>query len=1208
MKKLIIPISTLLLMSTIKAQVQLPSGLASTTTENYIYTRTYLEAKTQSDASARQIQSVQFFDGLGRVKQVVGIKASPSGKDVVTPIVYDSFGRHTRDYLPVPQSGSQNGSIYPQNSSLVDFPVNDAAGMYTGEKAFSEKILENSPLDRIQQQVQVGNAWSNQPAKFDYDANLSNEVYQYITTTTWDGGATKSQLSLSSATVYAPGQLYKNTITDEDGNKTIEFKNGQGQLILVRKVSETVEIDTYYVYNEYNQLAFVLPPNAIHKPVTEDLLNSLCYQYRYDGKGRLVEKKLPGKGWEYMTYDKADRLIMTQDANMRASGKWMFNKYDKYSRVIFSGIANIGAQFTRQQVQNSIYQHIDNGRPATEERSSTGFNFEGMTINYTNSGYPGENIEKVYTINYYDTYPSGSPVFANTFSQPTLGDDISQTFSTKSLPTATYIKNIENDSWTKNYSYYDTKGRSIGSYSVNHLGGHTYVESQLDFSGVAKTTITKHSRLAMDPEVTIKETFDYDDQNRLLVHTHQVGSNPVEFLTQNKYNELSQLENKKVGGIAAAAPLQQMDFKYNIRGWMTKINDPANLNGKLFGYEVKYTSPVYSNVSSGRFNGNITEVDWRTSRDNILKRYNYKYDKLSRLTEGIYSEPDTSVPQNNYYNESTTYDLNGNIASLKRYRNAANVGAELIDNLSYVYTGNRLDTVTDSSLNHFGYPDTSGSLIHYDNNGNMTDHDDKRISEIAYNPLNLPNRIKKKTTIADRFGNYLMENISYLYRADGAKLHKDYSYFSGRNNNSVTTMTDYLDGFQYTGESSGIIFDPAPPTSVLQFVPTTEGYFDFVQNKYIYQYKDHLGNIRLAFYQGINNNAVVDRTNDYYPFGLTFGDNGVNIFGSLSPNYSYAYNGKEYQAETKMYDYGARMYMPELGRWGTVDPLAEKMTRYSPYNYVFNNPIRFIDPDGRRGTDWVGKTDVNGSTTWQWRADITNASDAAKNGFDSYSDGVTNNKYTSKSGSEVTLGTEGKWSEDFTDVNRARLGEAINNCNACKQLESVEKALFIGVPIAIATGGLGGFAVSGEMTASAVSARFLTDASVQAAANFNTNGGNLGSAIKNVNLTQSALAGAGVSYIGNAVVSTAINVNAADTKSVFTGGVSLGTYATQASLSIAGGAAVNGITSSPVFKSIVVGSYMSTTSTLGQTAGTAVANVLMNTPDYTRATLQNRVP
>ncbi|MGG7549803.1 DUF6443 domain-containing protein [Chryseobacterium arthrosphaerae] len=952
MKKILIPIG-ILVMGTVKSQLTpLPS------TENYIQAKTYLDYNgTQATKAA---ETVQYFDGLGRPKQMINVKASPLGRDVVTPVVYDQFGRQTRDYLPIPQSGTQNGTIYPQTSGMVNFPVSDAAGMYTGEKIYSEKVLENSPLDRIQQQIQVGNDWGAKPVKFEYAAvTVADGVRKFTTLTSWENGATKSVLGEN--WLYTDNQLYKNTVIDEDGNKTLEFKNGKGQTLMVRKEDGS---STYYVYNEYDQLAFVLPPMA---SMRGDIVSNttkhdeLCYQYRYDGRGRLVEKKLPGKGWESMVYDKQDRLVATQDAELKAKGQWLYTKYDQYGRVAITGLSTGGERITEQTLADL------QGSNNVMRISTVLFNRQSMDVYYDNPDTTYPNSSKWVTLlslNYYDSYPGYdfNPAFPTNTPEMTVltATPTSDGRSTKGLPVMSFVKNIEDDNWTRNYTYYNLKGRVIATHSINHLVGYTRTETKLDFAGLPQQTVTRHKRLDTDAERIITETFEYDHQNRLLVHKHQVDNNPVEYLTQNKYNELSQLESRKVGGIDVTSPLQQIDYRYNIRGWMTKINDPKNLNGKLFGYEIKYNLTEGLEIPNvdfpelkvkPKFNGNIAEIDWKTSTDpnDYLRRYGYVYDALNRLSAGFYQK--NNNPSGKEYFEKMDYDANGNITQLKRSAASEQGVSALIDNLTYAYEGNRLKTVTDSSTDYRGYPDTSGSIIGYDDNGNMTDQKDKGILNITYNYLNLPDYILFNRFLSTRTGQ-LRENTQYLYRADGIKLRKTYKYAPsnplGTETSLYTKTTEYLDGFQYetgTGKKE-LIFG-------LKFVPTPEGYYNFENNKYIYNYTDHLGNVRLSYFKNGTGIEVLEE-NNYYPFGLKH--EGYNTLPG-NPNYNYKYNEKELQAESGMYDYGARFYMPELGRWGVLDNYSENYTSVSPYNYVANNPIKYIDING----DWIYINDQNGT-------------------------------------------------------------------------------------------------------------------------------------------------------------------------------------------------------------------------------------------------------
>ncbi len=897
--------------------------------------------------------NIMYYDGLGREKQLVEYKQTlylGVNSDLITHYGYDEFGRRTKEYLPLP-TRQLSGAYIPSPLSGYDTYY---TGEYNTQVYYSEKELEASPLNRVLDQAAPGDAWaqgSGKEIKFQYliNTDYDNVRYYYVTSA---GDYTPT---LQKGSNYKGGLLYKTVVTDENGNDTEEYKNKIGQVLLKRTFIGSSRVDTYYVYDKFGNLTFVIPPLAADKPsVTEDVRNGLCYQYKYDQKNRLTDKKLPGKGWEYMVYDTQDRLVATQDAVQRTNKNWLFIKYDKFGRVVYTGIVT----GTRTNIQNAANTAAYNNNEIRDGRF--GFTKNGLKVSYTTTAFP-TTFDELLTVNYYDDYNFDG---ALTTPSTVLGTDVindtpdPQTWkiTTRGLSVAVMVRILGTDTWEKNFTYYDTKQRPVRVHKLNQLGGKTVVDTQYDFRGKVLKTITSHQRTDMAPVIETEDNFTYTQQERLLTHTHKINNGTAERIANNSYDPLGQLVKKGVGNTAALPALQAVDYKYNIRGWLTDINNIASLTQTgdpidLFTFRINYNNPVQSHFPASAgivplFNGNIAETFWKTASDNILRGYGYKYDELNRLLDAHYQKPNAAVTMPGNYDEFILYDKNGNITTLHR-RSGTDIptSSQLTDQLFYTYfdDSNQLKKVTDSTNSTTGFSNgNSGDSddYAYDENGNMISDLNKSIESIAYNHLNLPTMITWTPN----------KKIEYIYNAAGVKVQKKVT------NGSIIT-TDYLDGFQYNN-------------NFLEFFPTAEGYVKVTamaanpnapsySYNYVYNYTDHLGNIRISYTKdpATGNLKILDESH-YYPFGLkhqhynTLGiikyNNEVIVAPILNNPFKYKYNGKEWQDELGLgwYDYHARNYDPALGRWMNIDPMAPKYFPHSPYGYALNNPVYFIDPDG----------------------------------------------------------------------------------------------------------------------------------------------------------------------------------------------------------------------------------------------------------------------
>ena len=350
-----------------------------------------------------------------------------------------------------------------------------------------------------------------------------------------------------------------------------------------------------------------------------------------------------------------------------------------------------------------------------------------------------------------------------------------------------------------------------------------------------------------------------------------------------------------------------------------------------------------------RFGGDVSSMEWMSGAGTGTRSYDFAYDGLGRLVSADYGEYGDHVVG---YGTSYSYDNMGNLLSLSREGDMTSSLKGIVDNLSMTYDGNMLASVSDSAP----APSVTGSAdfrdgvseaveYTYDRNGNMTSDLNRKVSLISYNRQNRPARIKHSGGT---------ETFTYL--SDGTKrertaLGKDWSLSRTEYRGNLVCADDSLKYILFDG---GLIaMDGSSP-------------------EYLFFLRDHLGSVRVV----ARPDGKVVQVNHYYPYGMAFAGGGMSgnagahpVEGGVSvaggsleiggetggmelarPGASqpYRFLGNELYTSNSLglYDFSARMYDPALGRFLSVDPMAETCLNMTPFAYCGNNPIIRVDPEG----------------------------------------------------------------------------------------------------------------------------------------------------------------------------------------------------------------------------------------------------------------------
>ena len=815
---------------------------------------------------------------------------------------------------------------------------------------------------------------------FTVNGSASVTVYDLIT-----------EQTITSSTISLPNGFYRVAVDDPD-----TYISGS--------VTVTYTVNYYdYALNEYDEAGRMI---ASYQPLGSTLANKPKTEYQYDAMGQLVYIKSPDEGEAWFKYRKDGKIRFSQNSQQKAANTSSFTNYDSYGRPIESGVADnvndfnaldadapLGAGHLRTEVLVTRYDV-----EPTEDYS--------LGLGSRASVYPAQH------------FLSGNVSFTNNGRQAT---------------------------W---YSY-DIYGRIEWLImDIAGLGTLTERYKTIDYEYDPITGLVNRVIYQKDENDQFIHQYSYDDANQLIRVETSVDGIDYTIHAEYSYYEVGAMKRMELAGGAQGVDYVYNllgQLKSLNHPTLNSTSDPGGDNNDVFGMQIDYhvgdykrstnTNIGISSYGNDQWNGNIRGLRWSNSHPTISEsEYVYSYDRNAWLTSADFDPantgggtPDPDLTDNSVYisgqtaileasqsytllpgfqalSGSTvtvrinpnagsnggdydvsniTYDANGNIQSLVRNKGSQN-GNNAMDQLAYTYN----TTPQDGPNQLLRVNDAAGDVVGAEDIGDQTATENYIYNDIGQLTENLS------------------EGITYIYNSSGlvAEVQKNGQplvkfFYSDRNqrvkkerysNGNLVGTTIYVR--DVAGKIMAIYDDGSGSMSLIEQPVYGLERIGVAYNgtnnakTYVYELKDHLGNVRSLFTK-VGSDAQLEGYTDYYPFGMPMPDRQeVDANG-----YRYAYQGQERDLETGKEAFEARLWDARIGRWLTIDPADEF---FSPYLGMGNNPVNVIDPDGRCTTcpDNAKKGDIikhpeHGKLTFDGTHWVNSAGDNQLDGVTVFADG-----------------------------------------------------------------------------------------------------------------------------------------------------------------------------------------------------------------------------